>query len=190
MDWKSFFKSHNIDYADFYVTKNKKEVNNLVKKVGYPVVLKANDLNHKSDKGGIIFVNHEKELQKAVDRISKLSKSILVQKRVRGREIVISCEKDETFGSYIMLGMGGTYVEVLKDVAYGINPIDKKTAKDMLNELKLGETLGSFRGQRNAREEIEKLLVKLSRIAHKKKITFEFNPIIITDESLKVVDFR
>ncbi len=190
MDWKEFFERYSIDYADFYITKDKKKVKEYANKLGFPVVLKAYDLTHKSDKGGVIFVGCKDRLDDAIKRISKLSKTFLIQKRISGREIIVGAGKDKIFGSYIMLGIGGTYVEALKDVAYGINPIDSKTARMMIESLKLKEVLGKFRGQRDARKDVEKLLVKLSKIAYENKLTFEFNPMIITEDSIKVVDFR
>ena len=110
MDWKKFFEDNKIDYAEFYITKDANEIKKLSNKVKYPFVLKAIELNHKSDKGGIIFVNREDELKNAIKAIKKLSNSILIQEKVKGREIVISCENDKTFGSYIMIGIGGTYI--------------------------------------------------------------------------------
>ena len=201
-DWKQFFKKHNIDYADFYIEKNKNKLPQIAKKLGFPLVLKAYDMKkdskpitHKSDYNAVIFVNNEKELKDAIKQLDKLPKGIkftsyLLQKLTCGREIIISCAKDPTFGSFIMLGIGGRMVEAIKDVTYGINPIDRKTAQRMVDELKSNKVLGKFRGERDARKNIVDLLVKLSSIAHKEQKEFEFNPVVITEKSLKVVDFR
>ena len=190
MNWESFFIKYNIDWAKFLVSRDRNEIKSFAKKIKYPVYLKANDLNHKSDKGGVIFVQSPKDMETALQKIYKLSKTFLVQESVKGREIIIGCSNDKTFGSYIMVGLGGIFTEAIGDVAYGINPIDIHTAKRMIEKLKFNMILGPYRGNRNAKEDIAKLLVKLSNIAYKEKINFEFNPVIITDKSMKVVDFR
>ena len=190
MDWEKFLIKHNIDYAKFLVSKDREEIKAFAKKIGYPVYIKANDLNHKSDKGGVIFVQTQADIDGALQKISKLSKNFLVQESVKGREIIIGCSEDETFGPYIMVGLGGIYTEAIKDVSYGINPIDIKTAKRMVDRLKFKKILETYRGHRDVTNDIAKLLVKLSSISYKEKIHFEFNPIIITDKSMKVVDFR
>ncbi len=129
-------------------------------RIGYPVVLKIVSPNilHKTDVGGIkIGVNDEKELEESFDQIminvkrympeARIS-GILVQEMVRDKkETIIGISEDPQFGHVIMFGLGGIYVEVLKDVAFRIVPINRKMATEMISEIKTIRLLEGTRGE-------------------------------------------
>jgi acetyl coenzyme A synthetase (ADP forming)-like protein len=133
---------------------------NIAKQIGFPVVLKiwSPDISHKSDVGGVrVGLDSEQEVKDAFDlmmyRIPKgLPKAnilgVLVQEMCSsGREVILGMNRDPHFGPLMMFGMGGTMVEVLKDVSFYLAPLTAEEAKQMLIETKTYQILKGVRGQ-------------------------------------------
>ena len=128
-------------------------------KIGFPIVLKivSPQVLHKSDAGGVIVgVNDEKGIREGYQKIiSNIKKNvptavidgILVQEMApKGTEIIIGSTVDPTFGPTIMFGLGGIFVEILKDVSFRLAPITKDDAWEMLDEIKAKKMLDGTRG--------------------------------------------
>ena len=175
------------------------------KKLKFPIVLKliSEDIIHKSD-ANIIFldINNKEDLQKSYENAVKNAKKfkrtvkiegILLQEMISGQEVIIGMKNDAQFGPVIMFGLGGIFVEVLKDVSFRITPVDKDMALEMIQELKGYKILEGIRGKKKAKiEDIVDIIKKISNLVEndKKIQEIDFNPIIVNDKEAKIVDFR
>ena len=176
------------------------------KKIGYPIVLKivSPQVLHKSDAGGVIVgVNDEKGIregyQKIVSNIKKnvpaaVIEGILVQEMApKGTEIIIGSTVDPTFGPTIMFGLGGIFVEILKDVSFRLAPITKDDAWEMLDEIKAKKMLDGPRGTAKADKEtivntllsVSKMLMECPEIKE-----LDMNPILVYEKGARAVDAR
>jgi acyl-CoA synthetase (NDP forming) len=137
------------------------EALNAAEEIGFPVVAKISspDILHKSDAGGVrLRIQNPDQLRDAYDAImvgvrrhvpDARIRGITVQKMLSaGRELIVGASSDPQFGHIIMAGLGGIYVEVLKDVAFRVAPIDSYDAHEMLSELKTYRLLLGVRGEK------------------------------------------
>ncbi len=116
-----------------------------------------------------------------------------MQEFFKGREIIIGLKKDETFEHVIMVGIGGIYTEILKDVSFRVCPINLDDADEMLNELKLKKLLEGVRGEKRINFKLlNSLLVKVSKLPEKYGDIKEMdiNPLIVNSKDAKIVDAR
>lgn len=151
--------SYGIPYAASFMVKSLEECIYKAREIGYPIVLKAISphLTHKSDWGGVIVdIRGDAELIDAYQTMNKKMyeigadkfDGILIQKLIKGgKEIVIGMSQEPTFGPLIMVGLGGIYVETIKDVAFRIHPITDVDAKEMIESLKAYPLLKGVRGE-------------------------------------------
>src|SRR3989338_5481658 len=172
---------------------------NLIKK--YPCVLKiiSKDALHKSDVNGVRIVRSMDEIKKNFIELQDVAKKrgfrldgILVQEFVEGKEIIIGINNDETFGHVLMLGIGGIFVELLKDVSFRVCPITSHDARSMINELEGRNLLHGFRSKPVNLRLLERTLIKVSKIPmkHRNLLELDINPFIINEKIGKVVDAR
>ena len=176
------------------------------KEFGYPVVLKivSPDVTHKSDVGGVqLGLNSPEAVTAAYQEITQALKrqqpdarieGVAVQKMARpGMEVIIGMSKDQQFGPVLMFGLGGILVEVLKDVAFRIVPLEPRDARQMIREIKGFPALQGFRGQEPADlEALEKLLLKVSAFvdAHPEIEELDLNPVFAYKDGALAVDAR
>lgn len=160
------------DYAD-----NVTEAVNVAKKIGYPVVMKINtpQILHKTEKGGVLVdLRTDKEIRSAFNelkkRVGKLKKgekfSVAMQPLITGGvETVLGMTIDPSFGPLLMFGLGGIYVEVMKDVSFRINPLTDYGAKEMIRSIKSYPLLTGFRGAEKVDlTTLEETLLRLSQL--------------------------
>jgi len=147
-------------------------------KAGYPVVMKiaSPDILHKSDVGGVkVGLKNTAEVEAAFEEIMKRSKAavpnanilgVLVQEMISGgKEVILGMSKDPQFGPMLMFGLGGIYVEVLKDVSFRIAPIIPREADEMINSIKSIALLKGARGEKPADiDSIKEGLLRLSQL--------------------------
>lgn len=156
---KEFLKMHGMNVPRKYLAKTPEEaeyyasnLNNIVMKISSP------DILHKSDAGCVVVKpeNIKETFNKIIENGRKYLKEkcvngtidgVLIEEYVEGLEIIVGGKRDDVFGPVIMVGLGGVFVEVLKDVSFGIHPITKDYALDMLNELKSYKVLEGIRGR-------------------------------------------
>ena len=178
------------------------EVVKCAKRFHFPVVLKiiSGQAIHKTDIGGIKVAKDYAELRNSYLELMRLSRDkrikldgILVQEHTKGTEVIIGIKKDATFGHVIMFGIGGTMVELLKDVSFRVCPINENDAESMIGELKFNKLLYGFRGSKPVNFKLLKsILVKVSKIPsrHKKIEELDINPLMISGNTAKIVDAR
>jgi succinyl-CoA synthetase beta subunit len=198
------FLSKYLPVAKSILTKKLPEALSFLEKqkLSYPVVLKliSKDALHKTDLGFVKIVNNEDELNKNFDSFLAIAKKkklktegILVQEFIVGKELIVGIKNDKTFGHVIALGIGGTLVEVLKDITFRVCPINESDAQQMIDELKASKILYGVRGEKSVNiQELKQILVKTSQLAEKNKNLEELdiNPLIINDKLAKVADAR
>lgn len=192
---KALLESYGIRTAKCVFVKNEKELLQALKVVGFPAVLKvaSRRISHKSEVGGVRFVNSEKE---AVENFKELisirfAEGVNVQPMLeKGLEIFIGVAEDSQFGSFLALGLGGFYVEALKDYSIRLIPVNKNDVEEMLNELR-SKDIFSYRGKKFDKEAIIELAVKVSEIVEKENILeMDLNPVFVYEKGYAVADAR
>ena len=127
------------------------EALNAVKKLRYPLVMKVVGPLHKSDVGGVVLnVENESKLKDEFTRMMKIPETtgILLQPMLSGMELFIGVKREEKFGHLVFCGLGGIFIEVLKDVQSALAPVSKEEALDMIARLKGKKILEGVRGQK------------------------------------------
>jgi acyl-CoA synthetase (NDP forming) len=175
------------------------------RKIGYPVSLKVSsrDIVHKTEAGGLALnIKSDKEAEKAFERImascrKKAPKAridgVLVQEHLDGHEVIVGSKIDQTFGPVIMFGLGGIFVEVLKDVSFRLAPITRQEAREMISEIKGYPLLKGARGRKPANlKALEDALMAVSRLVSKEKRVKELdiNPLFVNERAAVASDVR
>jgi acetyltransferase len=176
--------------------------------IGYPVVLKiiSPDILHKSDMGGVVVgVKNEKEVRQVYQDILIRARRYLpdadiwgvaVQQMVKpGKEIIVGVTRDPTFGHMIMFGLGGIYVEVLKDVQFAIAPITPSLAREMINGLRSYPLLAGVRGEKPSdMDAMVDCLLRVSQMVTDlpQIVELDINPLFVyeTGQGVMAVDAR
>jgi len=193
------FLKKRIPVANSVIAKSPEQAVKFARK--YPVVLKiiSEKALHKSDIGGVRIANSSEETEKHFTDLEKLVKrkkmkaQILVQEFVKGRELVIGINKDPVFGHVIMFGLGGKYVETIRDVSFRVCPITEKDAETMIRDMKYGKIISGVRGEKPLNTNvIKKALVSISKIPqhYRKMKELDINPLIADEKGVKVADAR
>lgn len=168
-------------------------------KIGFPVVLKAMGLLHKSDVGGVaVGLQSAGELQGALgDMINRLHAPAYsveaMAKAPSSVELIVGAQTDPRFGPVVMVGMGGTLTEVLSDVTFALAPVDNPTASRMLSELQATSVLHGIRGQPAVNiDKIIQIIVAVSRVAatHPEIVELELNPVLASPHEAIALDAR
>ena len=190
------------------LAKSKKEAVTASKKIGYPVVLKiaSPQIIHKSDAGGVkVNLQNAKDVENAFDTIIKNAKKynkkadikgVLVVEMVKGgKEMIIGSKLEPGFGPVVMLGMGGIYVEVLKDVTFRLAPMTNIEADDMISSIKTKKILEGVRGEKPS--DIKKLSECIQRLSQlvsdfNEIKELDMNPVLVMEKNkgCKVLDVR
>ena len=190
------------------LAKTKKEAVTASKKIGYPVVLKiaSPQIIHKSDAGGVkVNLQNAKDVENAFDTIIKNAKKydkkadikgVLVVEMVKGgKEMIIGSKLEPGFGPVVMLGMGGIYVEVLKDVTFKLAPMTNIEADDMISSIKTKKILEGVRGEKPS--DIKKLSECIQRLSQlvsdfNEIKELDMNPVLVMEKNngCKVLDVR
>ena len=190
------------------LAKSKKEAVDASKKIGYPVVLKiaSPQIIHKSDAGGVkVNLQNAKDVENAFDTIIKNAKKynkkadikgVLVVEMVKGgKEMIIGSKLEPGFGPVVMLGMGGIYVEVLKDVTFRLAPMTNIEADDMISSIKTKKILEGVRGEKPS--DIKKLSECIQRLSQlvsdfNEIKELDMNPVLVMEKNkgCKVLDVR
>jgi len=206
-DAMEILKAYGIQVADYKYASASKDAIAAAQELGYPVVLKINTppILHKTEVGGVMVdLRSDAEVKKAFaelrTRVGEIPKgekfSVVVQQMVTGAvETVIGMTTDPSFGPLIMFGLGGIYVEVMKDVAFRINPLTPEKARRMIESLKSYPLLTGFRGAPPVDLDIvEETLLRVSQLVRDFSCLLEIdiNPFIVSAEraKCKAVDAR
>jgi acyl-CoA synthetase (NDP forming) len=196
-------KKEGLNIPEYAVVYKSKTALELGDKIGYPLVLKLSSIIHKTDIGGVItnvhngldLTNAWRELVENLEKHNiqyETSGGIMLQKQIKGVELIAGLKEDPVFGPVIMLGSGGTFVETMKDVVFRACPISFSDADEMINDIKAYTLLKGVRGAKPANlEALKETLFILSKL-HKKHMIQELdiNPLIVNEEGAFVADAR
>ena len=170
----------------------------LANKIGYPVVMKLNskEISHKTDVGGVrVGIKDADQLRaEFADLVNKLTEKglmdgfegVIIQEMVKSdREMVCGCAKDPQYGQMMMFGLGGVFVEVMKDVTFRLAPLTVEDASDMIHSVKAYKLLAGARGATPAQiNKVEETLLRLSQLVEDFAFIDELdiNPLMISDK--------
>ncbi|MBQ7512075.1 MAG: acetate--CoA ligase family protein [Prevotella sp.] len=178
------------------VSQDKEELIRFAEKVGYPVVAKVVGPVHKSDVGGVALnVRTPEHLSLEYERMMQIegATGVMVQKMLRGTELFIGAKYEERFGHVVLCGLGGIFVEVLKDVQSGLAPLSYGEAYSMIHSLRGHKILQGTRGQAGINEQkYAEIIVRLStllRFATEIK-EMDINPLLADAHDVVAVDAR
>lgn len=178
------------------VSADKAELEAFAEKVGYPVVAKVVGPVHKSDVGGVALnIKTSSHLEYEFDRMMQIegAKGVMVQKMLRGRELFIGAKYEPRFGHIVLCGLGGIFVEVLKDVSSGLAPLSYDEAYSMIHSLRAYKIIKGTRGQKGVNEKkYAEIIVRLStllRFATEIK-EMDINPLLADENDIVAVDAR
>ncbi|MBW3013882.1 acetate--CoA ligase family protein [Candidatus Woesearchaeota archaeon] len=197
-----FLSRFKLPIAQSQLVQNQEQALQYAKKIGYPVVLKliSKEVLHKTEAHGVRVADDQFSLIREFDSLLKVAKrlgvkldGILVQEHVPGREVIIGIKKDPIFGHVIMFGLGGIFVEILKDVTFRVCPIDDKDIESMISDLKAKQVLYGVRGEKPINFKLLKNTLSIISKIPKKNPNIEeldINPMILNEKSGKIADAR
>lgn len=203
---KEILKQAGIDVPEFFVARNIEEAIKFANKIGYPVAMKvlSEDIIHKTDVGGVILnIENDKEVADAYEAIIESCKRNVPKAVIKGVEItkmlekgletIIGATNDASFGKVVMFGLGGIYVEVMKDVSFRVAPVPKKEIRRMLREIESYPLLTGIRGEKS--KDLDSLVDTIYRIGilvtkFDEIIELDINPLILYEKGAKVADAR
>jgi len=200
----SFFEKEGFPVLRNFLTKDENEAADKASEIGFPVTLKVSspDVIHKTETEGIrVLLKDETEVIQAFREIvgivaschpEKRLDGIIVQKQGSGLEVIVGTLKDSQFGSVLMFGLGGVFVETMRDVSFRLVPIETFDAKDMMEELKNYEVLRNPRCGTIDLKAVESFLFRISTfIANHPEIQeMDLNPVFVSSYGVRICDAR
>ncbi len=178
------------------VSDNCEELVSFAERTGYPVVAKVVGPVHKSDVGGVALdIKNAKHLKMEFERMMKIKDAtgVMVQKMLRGTELFIGAKYESRFGHIVLCGLGGIFVEVLKDVSSGLAPLSYGEAYSMIKSLRGYKIIEGTRGQKGINQQrYAEVIVRLStllRFATEIK-EMDINPLLADENGVTAVDAR
>jgi len=204
---KALLRAHGVDIAEELVINSADDLGRIVERFGdQPLVMKviSKDILHKSDAGGVrLNLVGEQPLRKAFDRImvscrdyapeADIRGVLVTPMAKRGLEVIIGVMRDPIFGPVLMFGLGGIFVEILKDVTFRAIPLSRYDARSMVEQIKANKVLKGVRGEAAVdKEALIDLLLKISSIveAYPELAELDLNPVILYEDGYAVVDAR
>lgn len=199
-------QEHGLSLLPAELARTPLEAARSARKVGLPVALKvvSRDILHKSDAGGVkLNLATEKEVTEAFEVIMENAKKVTDLSRVEGamvtpmaaggRECIVGMTTDATFGPVLMFGLGGIFVEVLRDLAFRVAPLTAEDIDGMIKEIKGCKVLTGVRGERPKDvEAVKEVIRKVSELAlsYPEIREIDLNPVIVHEKGVSIVDSR
>jgi acetyl-CoA synthetase (ADP-forming) len=203
---KEIVGSYGMPVTKFKVAKTVEQAAKFAGEIGYPVVMKivSTDVLHKSDVGAVkVNLKNADEVRSAFGEIArnvkkfksdaKIAGYLVEQLAPEGHEVIVGMAKDPQFGPALMFGLGGIFVEVLKDVSFRIAPLTEYDAREMIQEIKGYPVLTGIRGQKPADiNSLVDIILKVSKLVteHVEIEQLDLNPIFVYQEGAIIVDAR
>jgi len=193
---------YKISYPASVLASSPSDAASAAGKIGFPVAMKviSSKVLHKSDRGGVILgVASAPEAEKAYHLLMERYRGVpvdgvLIQKMAgkNAVELIVGGKKDSQFGQLIMLGMGGIYVEVFRDVSFRVCPITREDAEEMIHELRSYPILAGARGRKPINQPaLVSTLMKVCELLVKEDPSeFDINPLMADEKGCIAVDMR
>ena len=197
---KKFLIKNKVPCVRDFLVSNKNDLKKL--KIKFPIIMKISSLDilHKTDANCVLEVKNEGELEIAYDQIIKNAKKynpkakidgVLIEEKISGIELIVGVNKDPQFDHVIMFGLGGIFVEVLKDVNFRAIPIKKRDAYELIENMKSKKVLEGFRNQKPVnKEKIIDFLLKISKLIERNPeiVELDVNPVFATEKECVAAD--
>ena len=198
-DAKRLFAVNGLDIPRFTWARTLKDAVLFAEEIGYPVVAKvvSPKVIHKSEVRGVaVGIDSDEKMKGAFERFSRIEgfAGMLVEEMVAGIEMIVGAKVDYQFGPVILLGMGGTGVEIYRDVALRMAPLAQKDAESMVMCLKARPLLEGYRGEEGVNlKELTRLLTTFSGLVMDLETEIEsidLNPVMCSPTRCVVADAR
>jgi len=199
-------EAYGISVVPHRMARSREEAVEAARELGFPVVLKvvSPDIVHKTDAGGVrVDLGSPEQVQEAWESILAAAEKtrpdarvegVIVERFLKGKqEVIVGMSTDPSFGSILMFGLGGIYVEALKDVAFGIQPVTRIDAEDMIRSIRGFPLLEGVRGEEGA--DLDALAEAIQRISqlvgdHDRILELDLNPFLALEKGGVAVDAR
>jgi len=203
---RALLQDYGVVLPQAELVRNGKEAAEAAARIGFPVAMKVvcPDILHKSDAGGVkLNVGAKKAAAAAFEEILGNASKVAARERVvgvmvspmasKGQECIVGMIRDKQFGPVLMFGLGGIFVEVLKDVAFRVAPLSEQDVDEMIREIKGYKILTGIRGEK-AKDTgaIKDILTRLNEMAldNPEIQEIDLNPVIVDEKGASVVDSR
>jgi acetyltransferase len=194
-------QAYGISVADYQVVQGKGDLQKAMEELGKPVALKvvSPEISHKSDVGGVMLnLNDFSQAEKAYEKMNSLNQGkvagVLVQKMVLdGKEVILGAKRDPSFGPVVLFGLGGIYVEILKETSLRVAPINRSESEEMISETKGSDIFKGLRGEQPLDTEalVESLLRLSQLVTDFPEIEgVDINPVKVLEKGAIAVDAR
>lgn len=190
------FAAAGIPIVKELIARNEKEAIAAAEKIGFPLVMKVIGPIHKTDVGGVVLnINDFESVKDEFKRLIKIkdTTSVLMAEMAKGIELFLGAKYEDRFGHIILCGMGGIFVEVLKDVTSGLAPLTMREADSMIKNLRSYKIIKGYRGKEGVNEnKFAEIMVRLStllRFAVEIK-EMDINPLLGSGDKVIAVDAR
>lgn len=156
-------------------------------KISFPYYMKVSLAEHKLEKKAVIKIENIASAKSNYERLKKEFKNIpiLIQPQVNGVEMILGLKQDAAFGTLLMIGIGGTNAEVLKDVVFRSTPVSKQEIRSAIESLKFYEIL-----YKRNKCNIEKLIDLAYEVSKQKFKELDLNPVIVNEKEALIIDAR
>jgi len=178
------------------VSDNEEEIVRMAREIGFPLVMKVVGPVHKSDVGGVVLnVKDEETVRHEFKRMMQIPETyaIMLAQQLHGTEVFIGAKRDDTFGHMVLCGLGGIFIEVLKDVKAGLAPISTAEAHTLIRGLKSYKIIQGVRGQEPVNEDrFAETVMRISALVQVAPEIFEMdlNPLLGNKDAVVAVDAR
>jgi acetyl coenzyme A synthetase (ADP forming)-like protein len=194
---KEILKAYGVPVPIEAIANTAEEAAEIADRIGYPVVMKiaSPDIFHKTDVGGVaVGVDNAEEVMVNFNIITRRSKErmpqaridgVSIQQMLSGREVIVGMVRDDQFGPVLTFGLGGIFVEIMKDVSQRIAPLTKSDVNTMISSIKAFPILSGARGRKPADiKTLKDIIFKVAQISmdFPEISEFEINPVIVGDE--------
>jgi acyl-CoA synthetase (NDP forming) len=208
---ETLLKKYRIPYPRHVLARNEEAAVKAARKIGFPVVMKVSspDIIHKTEARCVIInIRESNQARAAYRQILKNARKHKTRARIGGvavfqmipagtREVIVGSKQDPQFGPVLMFGLGGIFVEVLKDVSFRLVPLERRDAREMVREIRGYKILEGIRGQKPVNfRALEDTIMKVSRMVWdntgkgKKIQELDINPLFIDEKNVWAADVR
>ena len=196
---KELLRTYGLPTTRFFWAKSREACLQGAKEVGYPLVAKvvSPDILHKSDVGGVVVgVEDDRELEEVYQRMSGLKgfQGLLLDQMVQGVEMIVGAKEDPQFGTVVVVGIGGTSVEVYKDVSIRMAPASFAEAMDAIGSIKGRKLLEGYRGkepdEQGEARGVDRFLFEMAFELREEVESIDLNPVLCNREKAVIADAR
>ncbi|MBS3090777.1 acetate--CoA ligase family protein [Candidatus Pacearchaeota archaeon] len=194
-DAEDFLEKQGFSIVERMVVKTRQDIPKAARKIGFPVVLKlsSSSIIHKTELNAVaVDLKNTLGIANALRKMPKIKNAeFIVQKFVKGNELLIGLKKDAVFGHVLIFGSGGIYTEIFKDVSMRVLPANRKEIENMVRETRAFQLLIA-RGKKFNMQKLLDVLEKTAKLAakHPEIKELDINPLIVNEKECLVVDAR